>query len=54
MEDVGIFMAILSNIRPNGIFLGHLVHFVVIWFIFPVLVSCGEKNLATQLQSAAL
>jgi hypothetical protein len=27
MEDVGIFMAILSNIRPNGIFCGHLVYF---------------------------
>jgi hypothetical protein len=26
---------------------GHLVHFVVIWYIFPVLVFCTKKNLAT-------
>jgi hypothetical protein len=25
----------------------HLVHFVFIWYIFPVLVSCKKKNLAT-------
>jgi hypothetical protein len=24
-----------------------LVHFVVIWYIFPVLASCAEKNLAS-------
>jgi hypothetical protein len=34
MEDVGIFTAILSIIRPNGIFYDVLVHFVVIWYIF--------------------
>jgi hypothetical protein len=28
------FMAILSILRPNGIFYSHLVHFVVIWYIF--------------------
>jgi hypothetical protein len=33
-EDVGIFMAILSILQPTGIFYGHLVHFVVIWYIF--------------------
>jgi hypothetical protein len=32
MEDAGIF--ILSILRPNGVFYGHLVHFVVIWYIF--------------------
>jgi hypothetical protein len=37
-DDVGIFLAILSTLRPNGIFFGHLVHFVVIWYTFPVLV----------------
>jgi hypothetical protein len=26
---------------------GLLVHFVFIWYIFPVLVSCTSKNLAT-------
>jgi hypothetical protein len=35
MEDVGIFY-------------GHLVHFMV---IFPVLVFCSKKNLATLLRS---
>jgi hypothetical protein len=38
---------ILSIILPNGIFYGHLVHFVVIWYIFPVLIYCTDKNLAT-------
>jgi hypothetical protein len=31
MEDVGILMAFLSILRPNGIFYSHLVHFVVNW-----------------------
>jgi hypothetical protein len=37
MDDVGtyFFFAILSTLRPNGIFYGHLVHLVVIWYIFP-------------------
>jgi hypothetical protein len=35
MEGVGIFMVILFILRQNGIFCGHLVHFVVIWYIFP-------------------
>jgi hypothetical protein len=34
MEDVGIFMSILSILRPNGIFYGHFVQFVVIWYMF--------------------
>jgi uncharacterized membrane protein len=38
MED-GIFMTMLSILRPNGTFYGHLVHFVVhfvvFWYIFP-------------------
>jgi hypothetical protein len=29
------FMAILSILRPNGLFYAHLVHFVVIWYILP-------------------
>jgi hypothetical protein len=29
------------------IFYDHLVHFVFVWYIFPVLVSCTSKNLAT-------
>jgi hypothetical protein len=49
LEDVGIFKAILSILRPNGIFsghLGHLVHFVAFWYFVPVLVCCTGKNLA--------
>jgi hypothetical protein len=30
-----------------GLFYGHLVYFVVIWYIFLVLVCCIQKNLAT-------
>jgi hypothetical protein len=32
---------------PFGIFYDHLVHFVFIWYIFPVLVSFTKTNLAT-------
>jgi hypothetical protein len=35
MEVVGIFRAILSILRPYGVLYGQLVHFVVIWYIFP-------------------
>jgi hypothetical protein len=41
MEDVGIFYY-------------HLVYFIVIWYIFPVLVCCAKKNLATLLATMAL
>jgi hypothetical protein len=41
------FMAIWYILHPFGIFYDHLVHFVIIWYIFPVLVSCTKKNLAT-------
>jgi hypothetical protein len=30
-----------------GIFYGQLVHFVVIWYILPILVCCTKINLAT-------
>jgi hypothetical protein len=29
-----------------GLFCGRLVHFMFIWYIFPVLVCCTKKNLA--------
>jgi hypothetical protein len=49
MEDVSIFYG------PFGQFYGHLAYFkafwytyfMVIWYVLPVLVSCGKKNLAT-------
>jgi hypothetical protein len=54
MEDVGTFYdhlvyfaAICYTLWPFGIFCGNLVYFMVIWYIFPVLVCCTKKNLAT-------
>jgi hypothetical protein len=32
---------------PFLIFYAHLVYFVVLWFIFPVLLCCTKKDLAT-------
>jgi hypothetical protein len=32
---------------PFGLFYGHLVYFMVVWYIFTVLVCCTKKNLAT-------
>jgi uncharacterized membrane protein YesL len=40
-------MAIWSILLPFSIFCGHLLYFVVIWYIFPVLVCYTNKNLAT-------
>jgi hypothetical protein len=34
MENAGSFMAIWYILRPNGIFYGHLVNFMDIWYIF--------------------
>jgi hypothetical protein len=34
-------------LKPFGLLYGQLVHFVVIWYIFPVLVCCTKKNLPT-------
>jgi hypothetical protein len=33
MENVGNFMAIWNILWPFGIFCGHLVYFVTIWYI---------------------
>jgi hypothetical protein len=35
VEDVGIFYGHFVFFRPNGIFCGLLVHFEVIWYIYP-------------------
>jgi hypothetical protein len=51
MEKVSIFMAVLSVLRPNGIFCGHLVHFVVIWYIISPFGMLYRKNLATLIES---
>jgi hypothetical protein len=41
------FIAICNILWTFGKFNGHLVHFVMLWYIFPVLVSHTKKNLAT-------
>jgi hypothetical protein len=40
-------MDIWSTLWPFDIFYGHLVYFVVIWYISPLLVYCTKRNLAT-------
>jgi hypothetical protein len=44
---VNISYAHLEYFRTFGILYGHLVHFVFIYYIFLVWVSCTNKNLAT-------
>jgi hypothetical protein len=39
-------MNIWKILQTVGIFYDHLAHFVFIWYIFTVLVSCTKKNLA--------
>jgi hypothetical protein len=48
------FMAIRNILRTIGIFNDYLVHFVLIWDIFPVLVSRTMKNLATLAETSIL
>jgi hypothetical protein len=43
------FMDIWNILHTFGIFYNHLVHFVFIWYIFPVSVSFTKINLATLL-----
>jgi hypothetical protein len=41
------FMGISNILLTFGIFSDNLVQFVFFWYIFPVLVSCTKKNLAS-------
>jgi hypothetical protein len=41
------FLAVWNISWTFGIFYYHLEHFVIIWYIFPVLVPGTKKNLAT-------
>jgi hypothetical protein len=43
-------IAIWNILRTLGICHDLLVHFVFMWYIFPVLVSCAKKNLVTLIQ----
>jgi hypothetical protein len=40
-------MVIWNILQTFGISYDHLLPFVFIWYIFPVLVSCTKNNLAT-------
>jgi hypothetical protein len=40
-------MAIWNILLTSGKFYDHLVRLVLIWYIFPILVSHTKKNLAT-------
>jgi hypothetical protein len=46
------FMDMWNNLWTFGIFHEHSAHCVFIWYIFPVLVSCTKKNLATLVLNA--
>jgi hypothetical protein len=50
-ENVDIFYAHFEYFTDIWGFYDHSAHFVFIWYIFPVLVSCTMKNLATLLAS---
>jgi hypothetical protein len=47
MEKVGIFIAQLEVIIKIWYILCPFGNLVPIWYIFPILVYCVEKNLAT-------
>jgi hypothetical protein len=49
IEDVGLFLAIWSILRPSGIFCGFLfgIFYGELVYFFPVLVCCTKRNLAT-------
>jgi hypothetical protein len=48
MGNIGIYYDNLEYLRLFGIVYVWLMgNFVVIWYIFPVLVNCARKNLAT-------
>jgi hypothetical protein len=54
IEHFGIFWSFSIFYDPVvHILYCHLVYFVDIWYIFPILVCCTEKNLATLLQDTS-
>jgi hypothetical protein len=48
MEDIGlcILWPFVQFLGHFNLFYGHLIYFVVIWYIVIVLVYCTKKNLA--------
>jgi hypothetical protein len=53
IKDV-YFMDIWSILRPFGLFNGHLVYFLVIWYIFPRMGKLYQENLATLARNAEI
>jgi DNA integrity scanning protein DisA with diadenylate cyclase activity len=51
LENVDILMVIWHILQTFMIFYDHLVHFVLIWYIFPVWVIFTQKNLTTLAKS---
>jgi hypothetical protein len=50
MKNVGIgILCPFGLFFCNLVYFGHLVYFMVIWYISPLLVCCTKKNLATLL-----
>jgi hypothetical protein len=52
IQNLGIFRRALEwnswhTLRPLEIYYAHLIYFVVVWYIFPILVRCNNKCLAT-------
>jgi hypothetical protein len=47
MEDVGTFYDHVVYLVDFSRFWGHLVYFMVLWYIIPVLVCCTKRYLAT-------
>jgi hypothetical protein len=43
LENVDIFLSHLEYLEAFGIFYDHLVHFVLIWYIFPVMGIMHKK-----------
>jgi hypothetical protein len=54
LENVYTFYGQLNIVWVFGIFCDHSEHIVLIWYSFPVSVSCTKKNLATLLTAANL
>jgi hypothetical protein len=47
LENVDIFFGHLEYFTDIGGIFGHLVHFMFIWYIFPVFAIMYQENLAT-------
>jgi hypothetical protein len=49
-----IFYGHFDYLQTFGIYNDHLIHFVLIWYIYPVFILCAKKHLATLLAVRSL